>query len=130
MHINVMTILLAALSNFILGALWYSSILFGTLWQTQQSITKEQMKSRGAWPFIFAFIYGIIAAIGFNYLVMNSISLLHNITIGLIVGVTLVATSLGVNYQFAARSNKLFLIDSGYHVVRFILYALIFWYLP
>ena len=44
---------------------------------------------------------------------------------GLAVGAGLIAASLGINYQFANRSTKLWLIDSGYHTVQFCIYGLV-----
>mgnify|MGYP001792400874 CR=1 FL=1 len=45
--------------------------------------------------------------------------------VGLIVGVCWVATSFGINYLFARRSLKLWLIDAGYHTLQFALYGLV-----
>jgi len=126
---QIIAIIASALSNFIIGGLWYSPIMFGNIWKKEQNLTDEQLKSHGVTPFIFSFIYSILAAIGFGYLIMNSPSLSSNLIIGLIIGILLVATALGTNYQFSGRSNITFLIDSGYHVVRFIVYALIFWFI-
>ena len=123
-----LTILLAAVSNFILGGLWYSKVLFGNIWMKEEGITPEQMKGHGARPFVMSFIYAVIAAIGFCYLVQDSLSLMYNLKIGLLIGVVFVGTSFGVNYEFCKRGTKLILIDAGYHIVQFILYALIFWY--
>ncbi len=126
---QIIAIIASALSNFLLGGLWYSPVLFGTIWQKEQNLSCEQLKSHGITPFIFSLIYSVLAAIGFNYLVMNSTSLSNNLIIGLIIGILLVATAIGTNYQFSGRTNKTFLIDAGYHVARFIIYALIFWFI-
>ena len=42
-----------------------------------------------------------------------------------LVGLAFVATSFGINYAFAQRSLKLWLIDGGYHILQFALYGLI-----
>lgn len=44
---------------------------------------------------------------------------------GLVAGLGWVAASFGINYAFAGRSLKLWLIDGGYHVLQFALYGLI-----
>jgi hypothetical protein len=44
---------------------------------------------------------------------------------GLLVGAGFVAASFGINYQFANRSFKLWLIDGGYHTVQFVLFGLV-----
>ena len=43
-----------------------------------------------------------------------------------LVGIGLVAASYGINYQFAQRSFKLWLIDGGYHAVQFLLFGIVF----
>ena len=40
-------------------------------------------------------------------------------------GIGFVAASFGINYQFAQRSFKLWLIDGGYHAIQFVLCGLI-----
>ncbi len=44
---------------------------------------------------------------------------------GLAAGLCWVAAAFGVNYMFAGRSFRLFLIDGGFNVVVFTLYGLI-----
>ena len=41
------------------------------------------------------------------------------------IGLAWVAMSFGINYAFAQRSLKLWLIDAGYHVLQFTLYGLV-----
>ncbi len=48
---------------------------------------------------------------------------------GALVGAGFVAASFGINYQFAQRTFKLWLIDGGYHAVQFLLFGLIFGWL-
>ena len=45
--------------------------------------------------------------------------------VGFVVGLFFVATSFGINYAFARRSLKLWMIDAGYHIVQFSLYGVI-----
>jgi hypothetical protein len=42
-----------------------------------------------------------------------------------LVGLAIVAMSFAINYTFAQRSLKLWLIDGGYHTLQFALYGLI-----
>jgi len=125
MHILALTV--ATVSNFVLGGLCYF-LLFGKMWQQAEGISDERIKAQGTTPYIFALVCSLLSAIGFNYLVMNSISLEHNIFVALIVG-SLVAASMCINYQFSGRSNKAFLINAGYHIARFVVYALVFWFI-
>jgi hypothetical protein len=36
-----------------------------------------------------------------------------------------IATATGINDLFAGRNKRLFLIDAGYHVTRFLIYGII-----
>lgn len=123
----ILAILIMAISNFILGAFWYSPVMFVKAWQKESGTSCTGANQHGKTTFIYAFVYALLAAIGFYLLVHHSHSLIHDLEVGLVVGVLIVATSFGINYQFAGKSNKLFLIDAGYHVVQFLLYAVIFW---
>ncbi len=50
-NVNIVAVLVAALVTFILGAFWYSPLLFARQWMQAQGYTPEkleQMKKRGA----------------------------------------------------------------------------------
>jgi hypothetical protein len=42
-----------------------------------------------------------------------------------VAGIGFVAASFGINYQFAQRSFKLWLIGGGYHAIQSVLFGLI-----
>ena len=73
-----------------------------------------------------AFVLSLVAAWALAAIIGRSEpSLLFAVHVGFLVGVCFVATSFGINYLFAGRSLKLWLIDAGYHVLQFTLYGLI-----
>ncbi|HNV31146.1 MAG TPA: DUF1761 domain-containing protein, partial [Cyclobacteriaceae bacterium] len=63
-QLNYLAILVAALSTFLIGGLWYSPALFGKAWMKENGFTEESMKG-GNMVKIFglAFILGLIAAV-------------------------------------------------------------------
>ena len=122
----ILPVAVATLSSFVLGGLWYS-VLFGKIWQNASGISLDQMKNAGSMPYVIALVCSLLSAVGFHHLVMHSTSLENNIFAGLIVGI-LVALSLAINYQFSGRDQKVLLIDAAYHVARFVIYALVFWF--
>lgn len=126
---NILALAAAAFSNFLLGGLWYSPLLFGNLWQKESGISPQEIKSQGGTPYLFALIYSFVSAIGFSFFVEHSLSLNQNLIVALITGSLLVAPSLGTNYQFSGKSMTTFFIDAGFHITRFVIYALVFWYL-
>lgn len=73
-----------------------------------------------------SFAFSLVAAAAFGALLPASHTLGSALNLGLLAGFGLVATSFGINYQFAQRSFKLWLIDGGYHLAQFALFGLIF----
>jgi hypothetical protein len=84
-------VLLAAVSSFLLGGLWYSPALCGRIWNAESGGQKQT----GHPATVLGVSFGLVAA------------------------------SFGVNYQFAQRSFKPWLIDGGYHTVQFSLFGLV-----
>lgn len=126
--INIWAVLVAAVSSFLLGGIWYAKPVLGTLWCHEAGIdlTKPKKKGHGALVFILAFFLSIIASAVFAVLLGPQPSLRFAVIVGLAVGLAWVTTSFGINYLFANRSIKLFFIDGGYHTLQFILYGIIF----
>nr|MDQ3072469.1 DUF1761 domain-containing protein [Bacteroidota bacterium] len=61
--LNYIAILVAAVSTFAVGGLWYSPMLFAKPWMAASGLTEEEAKKGNA-PMIFggAFILALIAA--------------------------------------------------------------------
>jgi hypothetical protein len=123
MAVNMLAVLLCALSAFFLGGLWYSPLLFGKAWQRETGVNTENMKPLKV--FGGAFILSLISAVVFAMFLGPEPGLGLGVGAGVAAGAGWVATSYGINYLFAQRSLKLFFIDAGYHTLQFTLYGLI-----
>jgi hypothetical protein len=128
-EINVWAVLVAAVSAFVLGGLWYSPMLFGRRWNLDAGMTKEKGGHPGR-VFGVAFVFALIAAAAFGWFLGPDPSVRVALHKALVVGAGFVATSYGINYQFANRPLTMWLIDAGYHLFQFVLYALVFAYWP
>jgi hypothetical protein len=66
MAINWLAILLAAVASYVVGALWYSPLLFGAAWERLMGYSEEkmaQMRARGIKKIMLAnFVLNIITA--------------------------------------------------------------------
>lgn len=120
---NILAVLLAAVSSFILGGLWYSPVLFGKAWNRENGGLPEP--ANPAKVFGVSFVFSLVAATGFAVLLGPAPDLHEAVHYGLLVGIAMVGASFGINYQFSQRSFKLWLIDGGYHVAQFLLFALV-----
>jgi hypothetical protein len=124
--INVLAVILAAASSFLVGGLWYSPALFGNVWNRENgSSLKSQGAGHPAKVFGVSFIFSLVAAFAFALWLGPTPSLHDGLMHGLLAGFGMVAASFGINYQFANRSALLWLVDGGYHTVQFLLFGLI-----
>ncbi|MBN8481331.1 MAG: DUF1761 domain-containing protein [Xanthomonadales bacterium] len=128
---HVWIVLLAAVSSFVLGGLWYSPVLFGKVWNAENGGPDKTTSGTGhpAKVFGVSFVFSLVAATAFGHLVGASPGLEAAVRTGALVGAGFVAASFGINYQFAQRTFKLWLIDGGYHAVQFLLFGVIFGWL-
>lgn len=125
-EINIWAVLVAAASSFLLGGFWYSKSFLGGLWNREAG--RGEIPKEGHHParvFGLSFLFCVIAAAAFAVWIGPSPPLETALVKGLVAGSCFVATSFGVNYQFASRSILMLLIDGGYHTVQFVLYGLV-----
>ena len=124
-QVNFIAVLVAAVSTFLLGGLWYSKLLFGPAWQRAAGDMRKPGDAHPARVFGLSFVFAVVAALAYAVLVPPATSVGMAVTQGLLAGAGVVAASFGINYQFANRSTVLWLIDGGYHTAQFAIYGLI-----
>lgn len=121
--INLWAVLVAAVSSFLLGGVWYGP-LFGKAWNAAAGMD-PQKQGHPAKIFGGAFVFSLLAAAVFAWFLGPQPPLSFALCRGVLVGFGLVAASFGINYLFAQRGVRLWLIDGGYHTVQFALFGLV-----
>ena len=116
--INYLAVLVAALAAYFFGALWYSSVLFGSTWLRALGKSKEELPSP-TFPMLINFILTFITALGLALLIkdLGVVTLLGGILIGLVVAIAFIVTNTLSEYLYSGASMKLFWIHAGYRVV-------------
>ena len=125
---NWIAVLGAALAGFVIGGLWYGPLL-GKAWQAESGLSDEAMKNGNmARIFGLTFALNLIAAFILAHVMATyqHPGLYISAMIGFGIGLGFVATSIGVNYLFARKSLKLFLIDGGYWTLVYTVMGAIF----
>ena len=123
--INWLAVLVAAVSAFLLGGIWYGP-LFKNAWCREAGIDPEaKPKNHPATVFGTAFAAALVAAAAFAIILRPDLPLFIALHAGFLTGLAYVAMSFGINYAFAGRSFRLWLIDGGYHTLQFTLYGVI-----
>jgi Protein of unknown function (DUF1761) len=124
--INYWAVLAAGLSSMILGALWYSPMLFGASWMRESGMTQDKARSANmAKTMGMAFLLSVIGAGVFAMFLGPTATPIFGISVGFAAGLCWVAGSYGINYLFEQRSLRLFLINGGYHTIQYTLIGLI-----
>ena len=118
--LNWLAILAATASSFVLGGLWYGP-LFKKAWCREAGIDPDAAPQHPVRVFATAIVCALLSATVFSALLPANATAVDGFGVGFVVGVFFVAMSFGINYAFAQRSLKLWMIDGGYHIVQFIL---------
>lgn len=118
--LNYWAVLVAAVSSFVIGGLWYSPVLFANGWMAANKFSAEDVAG-GNKAMIFggAFVLNLIMAFNLAAFLGGKADLAWGVTAGALAGIGWVACSFGVTYLFERRPAKLFFINAGYHAVAF-----------
>jgi len=128
-EIQWLPVLVAAVSAFVLGGLWYGP-LFKRTWCREAGVDPDAPPKHPARVFATAFVCSLVAAAAMSWFLGPDPEPHLAIHRGVGVGLLWVAMSFGINYAFAQRSLKLWLIDGGYHTLQFALYGAILGFWP
>ena len=117
--INWLAVVVAALSGFVIGSLWYGP-LFQKPWMAASGMTREKgAQGNMALTFGGAYVLNLLGATGISILVGDHHSVASGAHVGAFTAFFFVATALGVIYLFEQRPLKLWFINAGYQVVNF-----------
>jgi hypothetical protein len=117
--INWLAVLVAAVSTFILGGLWYGP-LFGRLWMRVTGITEAQANQANmAKVFGLSFVLEFIAAAVLAMFIGADATVALATFAGFAVGLFWVGAALGVLYLFEQRPFAHWAVNAGYHTVAF-----------
>ena len=125
--INWLAVLVAALSTFLLGGLWYSPVLFGKAWMKENGFTDDDMK-KGNMGMIFglSFMWSLVMAANLAMFLNDSkTGTAWGATAGFLAGFGWVAMSIFIIGLFERRSLRYLLINAGYMTVSFVVMGLI-----
>ena len=119
-QLNWLAVIVAALSTFVLGFVWYS-LLFGSIWMKASGMTEEKAKQGNmAKTFGGAFLLSFVAALNLGMFLGPQSDMMFGIAAGAATGIGWVAPAIGVVYLFEQRSLALWLVNAGYWSVSFI----------
>ena len=130
-YLNWPAIAVAALAYFVLGALWYSKILFAKRWIADLKTDVNNPDAKKGLGLMFGgslplmFVQCLAIAVIANRLDIIGAGWMSGLKLGAFTGACFSATTVGINYLYEKKSLSLFLINAGYAVVGNIIAAVI-----
>lgn len=113
--VNWLAVLASAASAFVLGALWYSPVMFGKAWMRASGVTQEQTESGAAKVFTIAFVLEFAMAANLAMFLNDpGTTVSWGATAGFLAGVGWIAFGIGVIALFERRSLAYILVNGGY----------------
>ena len=122
--LNIWELLVAPLATFVIGYFWYGKPLFGKIWQQLVKVSDEEIRqSNMVLIFVMSYLLNFIIAFFLSVFIEISMMLGSSALLGGVLASVLclgfVGTSFGINYLFARKPLKLYLVDVGYLAVSF-----------
>lgn len=115
--LNFWAILVAALSAFLIGGVWYSPVLLGGAWKNVNGLGSE-VSGAGPRVFALAFVLSLVMAVNLAMFLNDpKTNLAWGATAGFLAGFGWVAMGIGIVALFERRSLKYVLINGGYLTV-------------
>jgi len=120
--VNYLAVFVAAVSMFLIGAVWYSKFIFGKAWMKVNNFTEEDNNQDNVGrTFGLAFVFSFIMALNLAFFLADeSTTLAWGIIAGALAGVGWVALGFAMIALFEKRSWKYILINGGYIIFSFI----------
>ena len=129
-NLNWIAIFCGALAYFMLGALWYSKMLFAPKWiaYTKVDTSNPDLKKGVGLLMFMSFIWMFITAFAIAVIrdrIYDVTGLLGGIKLGFVTGLCFGAASLSISYLYEKRPAGLYWINGGYTLLGNIIAAII-----
>jgi hypothetical protein len=117
--INFVPVMAAAVGQWILGALWYSPVLFGRMAKSGAPEDPKTADKRWALSMLLTFAANIsVSVILLHVILLNgTYGIKGGAKFGFVVGIGLVAAPMLGTYIYEKRPLRLFVVNAGYWIL-------------
>jgi len=124
--LNYLAILIGAVAYWLVGALWYSPVLFGKRWQELTGVTAENAASPML-TYLGGLVLLFVTCVGLGFLTETSgaSDVKDGLQLGLGVSIAFVTAQLVLNAMYEKRPRALVAINAGYAIVGITLASII-----
>lgn len=117
-QVNWLAIIVAVLSAFLVGGIWYSPVLFANAWMADNNLNTDELKaSNKARTFGISFIFSVIMAINLGFFLADSkTDITWGATAGFLAGIW-TFSAITIQGLFELKSWRLIFINGCYSLV-------------
>jgi hypothetical protein len=117
--IHFFPILAAAIAKIVLGALWYSPVLFIKPWRRMTGITEQQMKEGMAKTLVVDFVGSFVMAFVLFHAIRyaEATTILQGLTVGFFCWLGFIAFATITTVTYERKPFALFLLNNGYLLI-------------
>jgi len=126
--VNFLAVLVACVAYTVLGALWYSPVLFGNIWMKLIGKTKEQVTADFTpLNYLWALVTSFLAAYGIARILAwaGGATVSGGIKAGIVAGICFGFATMWVNDAFEARPKALTIINALFHLIGMVIAGII-----
>lgn len=123
-ELSILGLVLAVVSNMVIGFVWYAKPVFGATWQKLVGLSDKELAKDSTTPMVAAPILALVQAYVLSHVIAYSqfanpdySDLTAGLSTGFWVWLGFVLPTMGVGYLFSRRRKKLLAIDVMYHLV-------------
>lgn len=114
-ELNYLAVTAAAIASFLLGWLWYSSVLFAGDWMHENRLSEEVLRNSNPWKthvpgFVALWVMAAVLAI----LIGSGATLKSGVNLGALIGIGVTGASLALLAAYERKSLRHYLINAGY----------------
>ena len=128
MRVNWLAILVAAVADWLLGAVWFT--VFANQWRAGIRMPPDQLQEYMAHPFFWPYLVALVCNLVIAYCIARVVAgsethrLFHGITAGILIGLA-AAAAMVTEMVFEVRAGSFILISAGYPLVGSLLMGII-----
>lgn len=125
--INWVAVVVAAAANMVIGAVWYSKLLFGPFWQKRVNLSDKDIRKNMNTGMVAAAVLALIM----SFILAHFVSYAQDTTVwegastGFWVWLGFIMPVLGMSVVYIRRGKKLFLVNAGGLLITVVVMAAI-----
>ena len=119
--VNLLAVLAAAVSAFVIGGIWYLSFVFGKAWKSANQFREGEPKSSPGTTYSISFVLSVIMALNLAFFLNDrKTKVVWGATAGFLAGFGWVTMGFGIVSLFEGRPFKYVLVNGGYLTIALV----------